>query len=91
MKDVVYKTPIEGVVSDKFYLYVRNSPNEKSSAVCILESLTRVLIDPDFEDPSFYKIIIPGLLHSENRRKYNFDQYYHGYCMKRYISIKKEG
>lgn len=91
MNDALYKRPIEGVVSDKFYLYVRNSPSEKASAVCILEFLTRVLIDPDFDDPSFYRIIVPGLLHSGNRRKYNFDQCYHGYCMKRYISVKKEG
>lgn len=91
MKEGLYKIPIEGVISDKFYLYVRSAPSEKAPTVCILESLTRVFVDPDFDDPSFYRVIIPGLLHSSDRRKYNFEQCYHGYCMKRYISVKKEG
>lgn len=80
--------PPKGVVTDCSLLYVRRQPDSKSEVCVILPALTEVVIDSEFKSDTHYRVVIPSLLRRTKFATYNFEQNYHGYCDKKFISLK---
>lgn len=78
--------PPKGSVTDCLLLNVRRQPRSDSEVCCILPALSSVVIDPDFEDKNYYRIIIPMLVRRTTFKNVNFSVHYHGYCEKKYVS-----
>ena len=79
--ELVAKQPenriVIGVVSNCTRLNVRYTPNIKSNVVKVLDAGTEVEIEDD-ERKDFYEVCaVAGT------------EYFHGFCMKKYITIKK--
>lgn len=74
----------KGIVEGCELLNLRSEPNGSSDVVAILPKGSILLIDPNFENEYFYRVIVEKML---NRNKYSFTRDYHGYCMKKFIKI----
>lgn len=82
------REPSKGIVTDCSLLYVRRQPNSTSDVCVIIPALTEVVIDPDFISDTHYRVVIPSLLRRTKFADFNFDKNYHGYCDKKFISLK---
>lgn len=69
-----------GVVSNCVRLNVREKPNIKSDVVCVIPRDSEVVIDEDKSTNAFYYVCVSNIV-----EKTQFE----GYCMKKYISIKR--
>ena len=81
--DTVEETPVTpkvvtGVVTGCVKLNVRNNPSDKAYVECVIDKGTEVIVDLDRTTNGFYFV-----------RKDNTTQGFNGWCMKKYITIKK--
>lgn len=64
-----------GIVTGCLSLNVRKEPRMSSEIICLLDSLTEVLIDEKGSTDEFYKVTTASGID--------------GFCMKKYISIRQ--
>lgn len=65
-----------GIVSGYTKLNVRKKPNANADVECVIPKNSEVEIE--YDDGEFYEVCaLPG------------NEYFHGYCMKKFISIKE--
>lgn len=87
VEEVVTEAPVEevpeekivyGVVSNCAKLNVRGTPSLKGEIVTVLNKGDEVEIEVSGERKDFYEVCaLPG------------SDYFHGFCMKKYITVKK--
>lgn len=82
--------PLRGTVTDCFLLNVRRQPDSNSEVCCILPVLSSIVIDPNFEDKTYHRVIIPALVRRTSFKNVDFSKFYHGYCEKKYIAISEK-
>lgn len=80
--------PPKGVVTGCSLLYIRRQPNATSEVSAILPALTEVIVDPEFKSDTHYRIVVPALVRKTKFANFNFENDYHGYCDKTFISLK---
>ena len=81
---VVEETPVEviyGVVDNCVRLNVRTKPNIKSDVICVIPQGTKVVVGKKYSTQAFYEV------HSVDNG--DATEGFHGFCMKKYITIKK--
>lgn len=69
------KVKVTGVVTDCTKLNVRAEPNPNADVVAVISMLTEVVVDTDASTSGFYKICTAAGIE--------------GFCMRKYIAIRK--